>query len=194
MNWVKFNRLTKLLLRLVFSTGLIGFFSLLLFEGIYRNYWFDFYRTVFRYHDRSSVQTAKLKQPKVGVFGDSFGAQAYNYAKLLADSSCYQIKNYSISGTSVNDQMVFAHKKINLEKPEIVIFQLYVGNDLLEIKPPVNWQQLPLLRNLYWSLTPYFKSLRFLNFEFGQWRALTNNQLEQLGPIPGNFSVEKYSP
>jgi hypothetical protein len=171
---------------LCFFTTFLG-----VFEIAYRYYWFDFYGHIFT-NLNVNYSRQKSKQNLL-VFGDSFGAQPNNYVQLLQDSSGHQVYNLSIPGTSGLDHAIFALKKIKEHHPDTIIFQLYIGNDLLDVSPPINWKELSFVRNTYWLLSKYFISLKYLNFEFGQLRAFTNSQLTTPELTAHSFSVEYYS-
>jgi hypothetical protein len=80
----------------------------------------------------------------------------------------FRIINGAIGGTGIIEADIIAPRRFNTFEPDIFIYQIYIGNDLINISPPVNWSSLSVLRNIYWSAIPYFRSLAFLNFRFGQ--------------------------
>lgn len=169
----------------------ILFCFLALFEWCYRSYAFDFYGNVFNVLN-PSVKSNKNKQNLL-IFGDSFGTHHNNYAQLLQDSSDFHTINLSIPGTSGKEHAIFALKNIKKHQPGMVLFQLYVGNDLLDVAPPIHWGKLPFSRNVYWSVSKYFTSLKYLNFGLGQFRAITNNQLDTIDLAATHFSKNQYS-
>ncbi len=173
-------------------------FSLFAFEFIYRWQIIDTYVPELKAYNIDDNLKDKENTKTILIMGDSFTAGAHNYPdhmqKKLQD---WRIINSAISGTGVIQASITAPKRFKRFKPSIFIYQVYVGNDLFDITYPVNWETISFLRNTYWTLSNYFRSISFLNYRLGQIgmkREIKNerehkqiymNELE-------NFSVKKY--
>ncbi|MFN0203522.1 MAG: hypothetical protein ACKVTZ_18495, partial [Bacteroidia bacterium] len=79
--------------------------------------------------------------------------------------------------------------------PQALIYQIYVGNDLLDIRKPCNWEKLSLTRNLYWKITDYSLFASFLNYQLARMKEKTNTgfDFERKGLEDSVFSIEHYS-
>ena len=90
--------------------------------------------------------------------------------------------------------------------PSIFLYQIYVGNDLFDIRYPLNWRTISLVRNAYWFLANHLRVLGYLNYRLRQVQeTLTLRQRHALFLIDtvvaasaimdtGVFSVEHYDP
>lgn len=153
--------------RLVGYIFIIALLSLLLLEWVYRSYSIDFYKKELKALNPKSLN--KKSDNTLLVFGDSFSATANSYVNFLKDSlPSTRVINSSISGTSFLQHKLFFLERVEEFKPQHIIIQIYVGNDLIDYNHPVNWKQLSCARNLYWSVSDYFLSLQFMNYRFGQ--------------------------
>lgn len=155
-----FNKIGKL----IFKIAIVVFLTLLLFEMSYRYHVIDFY----------SAQTNGLNAQKdldttnVGlmVFGDSFSAtsKAINYVDMLRESvPNLSVLNFSVPGFGIRQVNTFADKKIKKHTPKAILYQVYVGNDLIDVNHLWNLEKFSLSRNLYWEASDYFMSLGYLN-------------------------------
>lgn len=132
---------------------------------------------------------------KILVFGDSFSADQHSYVNLLRDSFPeYDVVNASISGTGIEETNLIAPDRIRAFKPDMVIYQIYVGNDLTDIYKPVNRKKISLSRNIYWWLSDKLFCLRFLNYRLAQFKYNwgMNVEVANVRAID-QFTVESYS-
>jgi len=181
----------KLWKQLRYVLYLLGGVAVLI-EVAYRYQWIDFYRVELE----SLNQQKGERKPNVLIFGDSFGAQQEGYIDQLRDSSSFHtIVNTSVPGTGAIQASYMAKRRLGEFKPEIVVFQVYVGNDLLDIHYPVNWNELPWLRNVYWTVAQRLRCLAFFNYKFGQLsQVLDQASLESThSKTIDSFSVDQYS-
>ena len=155
---------------IILKCALIGFISLLLLELAYRFQWIDFYSTEWSYQNEQFSNHKDAKQ-RIIVFGDSFSADQNSWVALLGKDSAFQMYNASIPGIGPETQRLIAKSRIAEVNPDVIIVQLYVGNDLFDIEKPVNWSRYSFTRNLFWSSSNYFRSLNFLNYRLGQMSA-----------------------
>jgi hypothetical protein len=169
------------------------FICVTIIELTYRCQLFDFYRSEFNYLNKKALQ--KNSPKKVLVFGDSFTAAAGSYVNVLNDSlSNITFINAAIPGIGVQEMNCMANKRIQEINPSLVILQVYVGNDLIDIEKPINWNTISFGRNTYWLFANQIYSLRFLNYKLGQIKQASGQALEtEFLKNNDSFSIDKMS-
>lgn len=141
---------------------IISCITLLLFEVVYRYGVIDFYRG--EIEALNSETTIESDAVDYLVFGDSFSTPRNNYIDLLQKKHPkLSFLNLGISGTGIKQVNTFARKKIKKYSPKHIIYQVYVGNDLLDVKHLSNWKDLSVTRNVYWKVTDYISSGIYIN-------------------------------
>ncbi|MEL7223064.1 MAG: hypothetical protein AAGJ93_17200, partial [Bacteroidota bacterium] len=106
--------------------------TILLLEVSYRWNIVDFYGANLRRLNTEELGT-KSDLPSVLVIGDSFSADMSSYVGFLRDSLReHRIINAAVPGTGVRQHQRFFKQRIREFQPEMLIYQLYVGNDLLD--------------------------------------------------------------
>jgi len=152
---------------LAIGLSLVG--CLLAFEVAYRLQVVDFYRPeLLAFNPKSALQESE-KKPTLLILGDSFSVGTESYANILRTrlpDLC--IINSSIPGTGIAQIALIAQSRLRRFHPALLLYQIYVGNDLFDISYPTNWKTLSVARNLYWGLSSRFRSLAFLNYRLGQ--------------------------
>ncbi|WP_299887552.1 hypothetical protein [uncultured Lacinutrix sp.] len=154
----------KRICKLLFKCSIIILVTLFLFEICYRYNVIDFYKI-----QSEGLNTKKeLENNNVDlmVFGDSFSAtsKAINYLDMLRESSNnFSIVNYSVPGFGIKQVNTFALKKIKKQKPKAILYQVYVGNDLIDVNHLWDLEKFSIARNLYWEASDHFLSLGYLN-------------------------------
>lgn len=168
-------------------------FILSTIEFVYRYQIIDFYQSEYKYLNKNEVNNNKSK--KILVFGDSFTAATNSYVLSLKDSlKNLNFINAGIPGIGVQEINCIAERRIQETKPSMVILQFYVGNDLIDIKKPINWKTLSFARNLFWFLANHFYSIRYLNYKLGQIKQTIGQSLEtEFLKNNDSFSVDKMS-
>ena len=107
------------------------------------------------------------------ALGDSFTAGYYSYPVQLRKSlPQYRVVNAGISGTGAVQAAMVAPARFSRFKPSVFIYQIFVGNDLINIRYDVNWRELPFTYNVYWSLSNRLRSVQFLNYRLAQMLAM----------------------
>ncbi|MFT6217174.1 MAG: hypothetical protein ACJAS3_003594 [Roseivirga sp.] len=160
---VKRNRLIKQIAKRIAQCLAVALVTILLFEGAFRLYVIDFYKSSFEhlnsdFADRNTDKTLM-------IIGDSFSSFKEGYPKVLHDSLTeFRIRNISVPGTSVREQNLFGKHYLKKEHPEILIFQFYVGNDLFGWDHTLNWGEVSFVKNFYWNLSENLWSLTYLNY------------------------------
>ncbi len=181
-------------------------FVLFAFEFIYRWQIIDTYLPELKSYNFYDNLNDKENKKTILIMGDSFTAGSNNYP----DHMQYKLKdwriiNSAISGTGIIQASIIFPKRFKRFKPSVFIYQVYVGNDLFDITYPVNGETISFLRNIYWTVSNYFRSISFLNYRLGQMgkgksgkqRKLrkSETELKQIYNFntTDSFSVEKYS-
>lgn len=152
------KKFIKVCLQLV----IISCSTLLLFEVVYRYGVIDFYKAeIEALNPSDSIESDTIDYL---VFGDSFSTPTDNYVDKLR--SAYPEKsflNLSIPGTGIKQVNTFAKKKIKQYKPKHILYQVYIGNDLLDVHHLSNWKRVSFVRNIYWKTTDYIWSGVYIN-------------------------------
>lgn len=151
MDWKKTG---KKLLKYVWQTFIILFIVLCILEVSYRYQWIDFFKTEFKALNKD----LRANKSNFLVFGDSFTAHPNGYIdQLKEDHPSINFINCALPGSGPYEMELMASGRISEYPPTCVIYQMYVGNDLTDIAPPVNWSTLSFSRNMYWTMKNYFK-------------------------------------
>jgi hypothetical protein len=107
----------------------------------------------------------------------------------------HQIINSSISGTCVREHALLFPSRIKKFPPDLFIYQMYVGNDLLEWRHPIQSPDISRLRKMYWWMADRISVLGYINAKMPQIRQKLYNDLPTTidrKSLEG-FSPEKYS-
>ena len=164
----------------------------LLLEVAYRYQVIDFYEPEFKALNSSfGSQPSNSYSKKILVIGDSFSASAPNYVDNLRKANPeFHILNAAVPGTGVRQQKLILKKRIRDFTPDIIIYQIYVGNDFTDVLHPINFSDNSILRNVYWYLSDRVLVLPYLNRRLATLKKGSGN---------GNtvhadkFSIEKYN-
>lgn len=141
---------------------LISCITLLLLEVVYRYGVIDFYKAEIK--ALNPIECIESGPVDVLVFGDSFSAPEHNYVDKLRDTHKeITFLNLGIPGTGIKQVNTFARKKIKKYTPKHIIYQVYVGNDLLDVKHLSNGENISFPRNFYWKLTDHMWSGIYIN-------------------------------
>ncbi|MBK9670833.1 MAG: hypothetical protein IPO70_00970 [Bacteroidetes bacterium] len=169
------------------------FIALLLLEISYRYYWIDFYRAELNLLNSTFKKDSKKT---VLIFGDSFSASPDSYVKNLRDSfPQFELVNAAVSGTGIQEVSAMLDYRVNQVNPSLVLYQVYVGNDLTDIEKPVNFKTVSFTRSVYWKLCNYLYSLRYLNYKAGQLSFLVGiNKEQEKASSVDVFSALQFSP
>jgi len=192
-SFVKFRNLVKKLLYLLYLVVIVA----ILMEVAYRFQIIDFYRQELNALNPEQTTTKTTGKKTVLVFGDSFTVQSNSWLnQLRIDSPQYNIINSAITGSSIVETSYVAPGRIKTFDPDIFIYQIYVGNDLLGITHHLNWKQWSSIRNIYWWLSDRIHVLSFLNYRMGQvnWKIHGDETQSQSEAVPEGekFELERY--
>lgn len=169
---------------------LIAFLVLCIVEIAYRYQWFDSYKSEWKYHNDGKQSSAD--KTSVLVLGDSFTANKTSWlSKWNELDSSLLCWNGSVPGIGVETHRLTLFKRLRQSHPKHVIIQLYVGNDLIDIRKPINWSKYGIMRNLFWSWSNRFRVLNFMNYRMGQ---VSQDVVGDNDPKEEDqFSVARYS-
>jgi hypothetical protein len=178
--------------------------ALLVLEWLYRLQLVDTYRPELHTFNPSQVLAPNAK-PTLLVMGDSFTASRTSYAGILQDTlQEWRTINAAVSGTGVLQALYMAPKRFAQFHPSIFLYQVYVGNDLFDIRYPTNWHTISLVRNVYWSLANHFHVVGYLNYRLRQVKETLTSRQRHAFTLAGTavaasaaedseaFSVEHY--
>ena len=173
----------------------LGVATLFLLELSYRFYIIDFYRGNLTGLNPIEL-LEKTDQSTILIIGDSFTADPDSYvAHLRKKLSNHRVINAAIPGTCVKQHSLFFKKRIQEFKPDILIYQIYVGNDLLEFRHPLKSPNISWARKIYWWLSDRIIVLTYINAKLPVLRQAIYHDL----PIKTDpkaletFSMEGYS-
>ena len=153
-----------LALMVLVSLGL----ALLGLEWLYRLQLVDTYRPELHTFNPAQV-LAPNARPTLLVMGDSFTASRTSYAGILQDTlQEWRVINAAVSGTGVLQALYMAPQRFAQFHPSIFLYQVYVGNDLFDIRYPTNWRTISLVRNVYWFLASHLRIIGYLNYRLRQ--------------------------
>ena len=170
--------------------------GIIILEIFFRNYWIDFYRPELIALNEG-LNLKKSNQENILVIGDSFTAHPESYVKWVRQKfpGC-QIINAGIPGTTIRQNMLPLKKRVKKFKPELIIYQIYLGNDLFEFRHPIAGYQIPAVRKIYWWCSDRLRILGLINYRSLSIRTAI---YDDLGPPDMNardnvFNPSKYTP
>jgi hypothetical protein len=191
MKWPRIPNWTRRLLRISGRTILVLFGLLLVLELAYRYQWIDTYRKVPESLNPPEALTAKDRT--LLVMGDSFSASRDGWVERLRPQlPGMRVINAAVSGTGIVQADIMAPALFERFQPDILVYQIYTGNDLADLRYPIAWTRLSPFRNLYWLLAQNFRSLAWLNNAVGQWRN-DKSPAELLPTFRAPFAPARYS-
>lgn len=172
---------------------IMSVFAIVVLEVVYRFQIIDTYKPELRTYNSETVLVDN-ENTTILAMGDSFTAGNSSYPVALRKRlKGYRVINSGISGTGINEALIIAPRRFDDFNPSIFIYQIYVGNDLINIRYPVNWDTLSLQRNIYWNLIQYTRSLAYLNYRLAHNIGAEHDPKIQNNANEPGFSVEKYT-
>jgi len=143
---------------------------LLAFEGIYRYQLVDFYRPELRANNLPG-DLREASRKTLLAMGDSFSAGPDTWVAFLRQKlPSYRVISAAIAGSGIYESLYTAPGRFRQFRPRVFIYQVYVGNDLQDIRRPLNWRTMSLPRYVYGFMCSYagLRSLTFANYRLGQ--------------------------
>ena len=175
----------------VLVVGVLG-----LMETAYRFQWIDSYAP-----ELSSFNAPQDlhpdSRPTVLTMGDSFTAGNQSYpAHLRTAVPHWRVINAGVSGSGIFQALLIAPRRFAQFEPRLLIYQIYVGNDLIDVAYHPNWRQFSLARNLWWTLTRYVTVVPYLRYRLTQAQQPPAGAAQDAAGINVSevFSVQQYTP
>lgn len=163
--------------------------ALCMLEIIYRYQWFDFYRTELEGLN-SKKELSGTKNILIG--GDSFTASADSWVNEIRQAFPeYAVINSAVPGTGIIQASYILPDRIEKYKPKIFIYQIYAGNDLLDISHPLKSDSISFTRKSYWWLSDRLHSLAYINYKLGG--AVQQPVMKTNASLADSFSVATYT-
>jgi len=168
----------------IFQIGIAIILSLaiaiLFSNAIYLSGYIDFYKPELMAYNSIDDLSGHNKRNTVLIMGDSFTAGNSSYPNILRNLlPNYRIINSGIPGSGIIQASLIAKRRIDKFKPNIFIYQIYVGNDLFDISYPTNWKSLSFIRNIYWLASNHIRIISFLNYRLGQLNVSNNESYQE---------------
>lgn len=141
-----------------------------LFELTYRYQLVDFYKPELRSNNSDSDLHDKSKRTILAM-GDSFSVGEASWIGFLRPRlTDYRLITAAISGSGIVESLLVAPHRFREFNPEVFIYQIYVGNDIQDIRRPLNWHTMTLPRYIYCFACSYagLRSLIFVNYRLAQ--------------------------
>lgn len=140
--------------------------------------------------DHQSMDSLRLKKKIVMALGDSYTegccAQPVDSSfidRINGQSSEYYILNFGIGSSNPFHYKNILKKHIELIRPDLVLVNIYLGNDVLpiEIKSPPNTPQTYVIPNFTWisSTVPHFYQSEYGKSNFDSHREAYNFYIER---------------
>lgn len=181
----------RTIIKYLINVTIVLFITLLGFELCYRYSVIDFYKAEtlgLNYSDDLEQKSADIV-----IFGDSFSATAkdINYIERLRElNPDKSILNFSVPGTGIRQVNTFAKSKTEKHQPKAIIYQIYVGNDLIDVNHLWNLKATSLVRNVYWEASDHFLSLSYLNRKLAMLNV--SKEIRLKGMLSDHFSADLY--
>ena len=145
--------------------------AVVLAEFVYRHQWIEFYKPELRaYNQEADLRGTGAQKSTILIIGDSFGAGARDvYPAMLREAlPDFRVINSSMPGTGTIEAKYVAPKRFERFKPEILIYQMYVGNELFDIRQPSNLAQTSFIRWLYWHISNHVRVVEWIGYRLAQ--------------------------
>jgi hypothetical protein len=164
-----YEHMIKKIALLFFSTAVSFSVAIIVLEFVYLSGTVDFYRPELVAFNPEHDLAEDENRETILFMGDSFTAGNMNYPNILRTMSPrYRIINSGVSGTGIVQAEVMAKKRADRFSPKIFVYQIYIGNDLFDIRYPVNWDRISLARNIYWFIANRIRAVAYINYRLGQ--------------------------
>ncbi|MBK8502395.1 MAG: SGNH/GDSL hydrolase family protein [Saprospiraceae bacterium] len=155
----------------------------------------DFYKNELKALNTKDALEDSDSKSVILAMGDSFTADPNSYVRTVRNLvSKASVINSGIPGTCIREAALMASLRMRKFKPKVLLYQIYVGNDLIEFKPPYLSKNLSFTRRCYWWLSPKIQILGYINFRLRFIRQLLHAEIEtdENPKIIEHFSTEHY--
>lgn len=185
---------------LFISTAFSFSIAIIVLEIVYLSGTVDFYGPELAAFNPKHDLSGDDNRETILFMGDSFSAGNRNYPNILRTMRPrYRIINSAVSGTGIIQAEVMAKKRAGRFSPKLFVYQIYIGNDLFDIRYPVNWDRISLARNIYWFIANRVRAVAYINYRLGQIRASEDDHYNEYSapssPYEENksFDVRKFT-
>ncbi|MFT4681525.1 MAG: hypothetical protein ACI9YU_001374 [Flavobacteriales bacterium] len=176
------------------KVGTVFLVALLLLELSYRFYIIEFYSTELQALNES-LPPSKKDLANILFLGDSFTAHTESYVTKLRVDVPFKLINSAISGTGILEASFMTHTRLIEFEPTSVVYQIYLGNDLLDIRHRPT-DRMSSIRRIYHIVSDRIRVIKFLNYRLGQ--TVVNDDHDNRSLPSGSenevFSMDSYSP
>ncbi len=170
---------------------------LVIVEVSYRLQWPDPHRAEFEAFNQGLVDK-EGQQSTLLALGDSFTAGArgwpYNLNSVLGEG--WRVINSGVGGTTITHADQISRLRFRQFHPDVVVYQTYIGNDLLDLRHPREAGGLGVARRFYWwmvdsgVIAPWYLNHRAAGL--AAQRSFDRESAAAAVKTP--FSVDHYSP
>ncbi len=156
--------------RWVFFLLMLVIFGIGVLEFLYRFQVVDCYRGELRQSNKIGSLREVEGRKTLLIMGDSFTARSDSFASDFhpALEGDWRTINSAVGGTGIVQARIMAPGRFRKFRPSLFLYQVYVGNDLFDLRYPTNWGEVSALRNFYWMASRNLRSLAWLNYKSGQ--------------------------
>jgi hypothetical protein len=172
--------------------------ALCLFEVCYRWQIFDSYRPELRSWNDPADLDRDDGRPTLLAMGDSFTAGVDSYpSRLRPLLPEVRVINGGLSGTGILEAGLAAPGWFRRFHPTYFVYQIFVGNDLFNLRYPHGREGVSMGRWLYWRVAERLWGVGFLNYRTAQLIASWRQRGERPSPPPENdpgpFNPDRYN-
>ncbi len=171
----------------IFFLLMLLIFGISVLEVLYRFQVIDCYRGELRQNTKVGDLREIEGRKTLLIMGDSFAARPDTFASGLdpALDGEWRTVNSAVGGTGIVQARIMAPGRFRKFRPSLFLYQVYVGNDLFDLRYPTNWGRASPLRNLYWMVSRDLRSLAWLNYKVGQmWAGTKHRWSPRTKPAP----------
>ncbi len=164
--------------------GFLVAFCLTMLELAYKTQLIDFYRPELTSYNPDALASPPNGNMTILVFGDSFSAGLGDtyVARLREKLSEFRVINSGVGGSGSVQAHLIAPRRFQSFKPAVVVYQIYVGNELFDIRYSSNLDATGIMRWAYWNVANHFRFVSWLNYRLGQiWAAKERSRVANDG-------------
>lgn len=151
------------LIALVAAAAAVG-----VLELAYRGQWLDFHRAELIAANPAEALDPDDSRPTVLVLGDSFTAGLDNWPTPLRLhlGPGVRVVNSALGGSTIRQANAILDGRLRRFRPRRLVYQIYAGNDLLDLRHPIRGPGVGPARRCYWRLVdrgwlvPWFVNTR----------------------------------
>ena len=170
---------------------------LVIVEVSYRLQWPDPHRAEFEVFNPGLVDEGNQRSTLLAL-GDSFTAGAESWPSNLNSilGERWRVINGGVGGTTITHAERISKLRLRQFHPDVVVYQTYVGNDLLDLRHPREAQGVGVSKRIYWWMVdsgifaPWYLNHRAAGLAS---RRSFDPEIAAAA-VNAPFSVDRYSP